>query len=192
MSLDGMGNRLAQICALERLNQTEFAHRTGVSPAFASDLLRDNKRPGCEFLTNLRQSLGVSIDWLLTGKGSMYGGEPIELGLFQHIVWQIQLVRAALVEEQVAAIQLLENLQLLKEGKTLPSFESSWHPASDMLKHEDLTLAMVLYNSHLWTRDVNQQIRNIHAAVLAHFQMQKPVCHSQFLERALRMDDSLG
>mgnify|MGYP002382008576 CR=1 FL=1 len=68
--LDGLGNRLAKVCAREGLNQSEFALRIGVSPGFVSDILRGNKRPGCEFLASLRQSLGVSIDWLLTGKGS--------------------------------------------------------------------------------------------------------------------------
>lgn len=184
--LDGLGNRLALVCAREGLNQSEFALRIGVSPGFVSDILRGNKRPGCEFLSSLRQSLGVSIDWLLTGKGSMYGGEPIEIGLFQHIVWQIQLVRAALLDEQPAAKQLLASFHQQEDGNAPPSPQSDWHPGSTALNQEDLALATVLYNSHLWTQDADQRIRNIHAAVLAHFQVQKPADHSQWLVNALR------
>ena len=186
--LDGLGNRLAKVCAREGLNQSEFALRIGVSPGFVSDILRGNKRPGCEFLASLRQSLGVSIDWLLTGKGSMYGGEPIELGLFQHIVWQIQLMRAAILDEQPAAKHLLAALYHQDDGIKPPPSESTWHPGSTALIQEDLALALLLYNSHLWTQDADQRIRNIHAAVLAYFQLQKPACHPQLLANALRVE----
>ncbi len=183
--LDGLGNRLSLVCAREGLNQTEFALRIGVSPGFVSDILRGNKRPGCEFLFNLRQSMGVSIDWLLTGKGSMYGGEPIDLGLFQHIVWQIQLVRAGLLDEQLAAKQLLAALHHQVDSNTLPSSIGTWYSDTGWLHQEDVALAMVLYNSHLWTQDADQCIRNIHAAVLAHFQAKQPANHSQSLANAL-------
>lgn len=185
-TLEGLGYRLAQVCTREGLNQTEFALRIGVTPGFVSDILRGNKKPGCEFLTSLRQSLGVSIDWLLTGKGSMYGGEPIELALFQHIVWQIQLVRAALIDEQPAAKQLLDTLYSRQEGAASSLAESDWQAGLTSLGQDDLALAMVLYNSHLWTQDVNQRVCNIHAAVLAHFQMQKPVNNLQSLFSALQ------
>ena len=39
---------------------------------------------------------------------------------------------------------------------------------------------------HLWTQDADQRIRNIHAAVLAHFQVQKPANQLQSLANALR------
>lgn len=190
--LDHLGNRLAQVCAREGLNQSEFALRIGVTPGFVSDILRGNKRPGCEFLANLRQSLGVSIDWLLTGKGSMYGGEPIKVSLFLHIVWQIQLVRAALLDERPAAKQLLESLHRQNESTMPPSSESTWHPDPGLLKHEDLTFATELYNSHLWAQDEAQRIRNIHAAVVAHFQVQKPTNHPQSLAVALRGTVNIG
>jgi transcriptional regulator with XRE-family HTH domain len=185
-SLEGLGHRLAQVCAREGLNQSEFALRIGVTPGFVSDILRGNKKPGCEFLFNLRQSLGVGIDWLLTGKGSMYGGEPIEIGLFQHIVWQIQLVRAALIDEQPAARQLLDSLYQQPDTDTTTFTASDWQASHTSLSLDDLALATVLYNSHLWTQDADQRIRNIHAAVLTHFQVQKPANHLQSLANALR------
>ncbi|MCC6504308.1 MAG: hypothetical protein IT475_02555 [Aquimonas sp.] len=49
-----------------------------------------------------------------------------------------------------------------------------------------LMVCWVSMRVHLWTQDADQRIRNIHAAVLAHFQVQKPANHLQSLANALR------
>lgn len=41
------------------------------------------KEPGADFLFGLREAFGVSIDWLLSGDGVMFGGHGIDLELLR-------------------------------------------------------------------------------------------------------------
>lgn len=172
--LTGFADRLIQAIAHSGLNQSEFARKAGVSPGFVSELVRGNKKPGAEFLYAVRVVYGISVDWLLTGEGTMAGAGAINLDLMRSIRLYVALARAAVLDENTTA-QLLTKLirdgrinEVLKEAE-MASFVDSITPLV-----EDADLTVELYNGHLETQDPIEQQRNVLAAAMAHFVSRKP------------------
>lgn len=182
--LDGLAARLAQAIAHSGLNQTDFARQLGVSPGFVSDVVRGNKKPGAEFLHAVRTSFGISIDWLLTGEGTISGGGTIDLGLLRTIRLQIAVARSAVVDANATAKALL---LLIRDGRLQ---EAANEPAIGRFLEEiaapdsDSELALELYNGQLWTQDPVAQQRNLLAAAIAHFEARKPIDKLAALSRA--------
>jgi transcriptional regulator with XRE-family HTH domain len=173
--LAGFGPRLGQVIAHLQLSQSEFARRVGVSPGFMSEVVRGNKRPGTEFLLSIRMVFGVSVDWLLTGEGTMFGGAGIDLDLLRAIRLQVAVARAAVAEGDPTAKALL---LLIRDGRlgeaaadpTLGAFLDRLCP-----EDRDFDLATELYNGHLATEDPATRQRNLLAAAVAHFEARKPL-----------------
>jgi len=174
-ALEALPARLAQVVAYAGVSQAELARRIGVSPGFVSDVLRGVKRPGVEMLMGLRSAFGVSVDWLLSGEGTMIGGAGIRHDLFRAIRLQIAVARAAVMEQDATARALL---LLIREGQLAAAAED---PAFKALLERvapedgDLDLAVELYNGHQWATDPVSQRRNLLAAATAHFEARKPV-----------------
>ena len=181
---DGLATRLALVISQTGLNQSEFARRLGASAGFVSDAARGVKKPGADFLHALRTVFGVSIDWLLTGEGTMHGGSGIDLELLRAIRLQIAVARTAVIDADPTATALL---LLIREGKLQ---EAASDPALgaflDRIAPEDsdFDLATELYNGHLWTDDSDAQRRNLLAAAIAHFEARKPIDKIASLARA--------
>lgn len=183
--LTGFADRLIQAIAHSGLNQSEFARKAGVSPGFVSELVRGNKKPGAEFLYSVRVVYGISVDWLLTGEGTMAGAGAINLDLMRSIRLYVALARAAVLDENTTA-QLLTKLirdgrinEVLKEAE-MASFVDSITPLV-----EDADLTVELYNGHLETQDPIEQQRNVLAAAMAHFESRKPFDKMAALSRTL-------
>jgi len=64
--LTAIGRRLRQVRGFET-SQTEFAQRLGISQSQLSKYERGQAAPTAEVLRRLKDSFGISIDWLLTG-----------------------------------------------------------------------------------------------------------------------------
>jgi transcriptional regulator with XRE-family HTH domain len=64
--LTAIGHRLRQVRGFET-SQTEFAQRLGISQSQLSKYERGQAAPTAEVLRRLKDSSGISIDWLLTG-----------------------------------------------------------------------------------------------------------------------------
>ena len=182
--LDGLAAMLAQSIAHSGLNQTDFAKQLGVSPGFVSDVVRGNKKPGAEFLHAVRTSFGISVDWLLTGEGTISGRGTIDLGLLRTIRLQIAVARSAVVDANTTAKVLL---LLIRDGRLE---EAANEPAIGRFLEEiaapdaDSELALELYNGQLWTQDPVAQQRNLLAAAIAHFEARKPIDKLAALSRA--------
>ena len=182
--LDGLAARLAQSIAHSGLNQTDFAKQLGVSPGFVSDVVRGNKKPGAEFLHAVRTSFGISVDWLLTGEGTISGSGTLDLGLLRTIRLQIAVARSAVVDANTTAKVLL---LLIRDGRLE---EAANEPAIGRFLEEiaapdaDSELALELYNGQLWTQDPVAQQRNLLAAAIAHFEARKPIDKLAALSRA--------
>lgn len=183
-ALDGLGSRVGQVIAHLGLSQTEFARRIGVSPGFVSEVARGNKRPGIEFLLAARQVFGVSLNWLVTGLGTMHGGDGINLDLLRTIRLQVAVAKAAITQGDATAKALL---LLIRDGRLK---EASNEPELRVyldrlcLEDSDRDLADELYNGHLWTEDPATQQRNLLAAAIAHFEARKPLDKLAALSRA--------
>lgn len=173
--LGSLPARLAQVVAYAGVSQAELARRVGVSAGFVSDVLRGIKRPGLEMLMGLREAFGVSVDWLLSGEGTMIGGAGIRHDLFRAIRLQISVARSAVIDQNPIAKALL---LLIREGQLAAATEE---PAFRELLERvspddgDLDLAVELYNGHQWATDPVSQRRNLLAAAVAHFETRKPM-----------------
>ena len=76
MSPDGrISARIREVRRRNGLTQIEFAERLGVPQKKISDVERGRTAPNPEFLLAVRNAMGVTIDWLLTGKGPEAVGE---------------------------------------------------------------------------------------------------------------------
>lgn len=173
--LESLHLRLAQVLAYTGINQAELARRVGMSPGFVSDVLRGVKRPGPELLLALRKSCGVSVDWLLSGEGTMIGGAGIRHDLFRAIRLQVAVARAAVIASDPTARALM---LLIREGQLAAAAEDpAFKTLLDELAPEDadLDLAIELYNGHQWASDPVAQRRNLLAAATAHFEARKPI-----------------
>jgi transcriptional regulator with XRE-family HTH domain len=174
-ALEALPARLAQVVAYAGVSQAELARRIGVSPGFVSDVLRGVKRPGVEMLMGLRAAFGVSVDWLLSGEGTMIGGAGIRHDLFRAIRLQIAVARAAVMNQDATARALL---LLIREGQLAAASEDpAFKALLDRVAPDDgdLDLAVELYNGHQWATDPVSQRRNLLAAATAHFEARKPV-----------------
>lgn len=182
--LDGFAARLSQVIAKVGLNQSEFARRIGVSAGFVSDAVRGVKKPGAEFLYAVRTNFGASVDWLLTGEGTAYGGGGIDLDLLRTIRLQIAVAKSAVIDGDPTARALL---LLIRDGRLQ---EATAEPGlRAFLDHiapndSDIDLATELYNGHLWTDDPSAQGRNLLAAAVAHFEARKPLDNVAALVRS--------
>jgi len=171
----GIAGRLQQVLAHAGLSQTELARRLGLSAGYVSEVVRGIKRPGTEFFIGIRRELKVSIDWLLSGEGAMVGGVGIRHELLRAIRLQVEVARAAVVDNDPVARALLV---LIREGQLQTATSDPQFVALlERLAPQDgqLDLAVELYNGHLWASDPVVQRRNILAAAVAHFEARKPV-----------------
>ncbi|MGE5453206.1 MAG: helix-turn-helix domain-containing protein [Acidobacteriota bacterium] len=171
----GLPDRINQVLSHAGLNQTDLARLLGLSSGFMSEVVRGVKRPGPDFFMGVRRLLGVSIDWLMTGEGTMTGGAGIRQDLFLAIRLQIAVVKSAIHDSDPLARALM---LLIREGHVA---EATADKAFSALLERiapadaDLDLAVELYNGHLWTADPVAQRRNLLAAIMAHFEARKPI-----------------
>ena len=174
-ALSGLPARLTQVLGHKGISQTELARLIGMSSGFVSQVMRGQKRPGAEFFVAVRKHLDVSIDWLMTGDGSMTGEVGIRHALLQAIRIQIAVARAAVSDDDPSAKALLI---LIREGQ-LAAATANKH-FQELLEritptNPDLDFAVELYNGHLWATDPIAQRRNLLAAAVAHFESRKPI-----------------
>jgi ribosome-binding protein aMBF1 (putative translation factor) len=62
------GSRLRDLRFNKGLSQTELINKVGISKGYLSDLENDKRTPGADVLYKLARELGVSMDYLWTGK----------------------------------------------------------------------------------------------------------------------------
>ena len=67
-----MKERLNELIEKKGLTATKFANMIEVNPSAISHLLKGRNKPGYDVLVNISKVFpDISMDWLLTGKGSM-------------------------------------------------------------------------------------------------------------------------
>jgi len=67
----GLGERIKQKRQALKITQQELAQRLGMTPQHISAIEQDKWAPSITLLPKLAEELGVSIDYLLTGKESI-------------------------------------------------------------------------------------------------------------------------
>lgn len=149
----GFGGRLLEVLADQRITQQALAEKLGASASFVSALVRGLKVPGADFIVALHDALGVSLNWLLLGQGTMYGDE-VNSDLLQSTVLQVQLVRRATVNKDIEAWVLLRNAFPefdLPTSRLPPPSEERLHGFLEalMAENQDLPVAISLVNTAL-------------------------------------------
>lgn len=78
-----MKERLNELIEKKGLTATKFANMIEVNPSAISHLLKGRNKPGYDVLVNIAKVFpDISMDWLLTGKGSMsVSPSPVNLSL---------------------------------------------------------------------------------------------------------------
>lgn len=172
--IEGLGPRLALAILHLGISQAELAKRIGSSPGFVSDVVRGMKKPGAEFLHSVQHTFGISVDWLLSGDGTMQGGSGINLELLRRLRLLVAVARAGVADDDPTAKALL---LLIRDGRL---GEVSADPAlrefveALCLDDEDLDLATEIYNGQLATEDPAARQRNALRAAVAYFEARKP------------------
>lgn len=78
-----MNRRLEQFLKAENISQSQFADNIGVARGSVSHILAGRNKPGFDFLLNMAKAYpSLNLDWLITGKGRMYGGGKTPSTLF--------------------------------------------------------------------------------------------------------------
>lgn len=68
-----MNRRLLQFLQAENITQSQFADTLSVARGSVSHILSGRNKPGYDFLESLLLHFPrLNLDWLMTGKGSMY------------------------------------------------------------------------------------------------------------------------
>ncbi len=171
---DGFTHRLERLLQLAGVNQSQFAKRMRISSGFVSDVLRGAKQPGKLFFVAIQQEFNVSLDWLISGKGTPSGDTPIRMSLMHTIRLHVALARSAFQDRNPQAKALLR----LVQDERLTRLED--HEAlTELLRSipddpRDFGLVLELYNSHVFTSDPTEQRRNLLRGAVAHFERHFP------------------
>ena len=87
---DNPGYRLRLLRLKLKKAQQEFADELGVSGSTMSRYEKNLRCPNTYFFRLLREKTGVDLNWLLTGKGSMFEVYPQDLIRIKSIGTKIQ------------------------------------------------------------------------------------------------------
>jgi transcriptional regulator with XRE-family HTH domain len=94
-----LGSRLDQLISDLNMNQGAFAKKLECSPAFISEVLRDLKKPGTDFLIRISTTFNVSLDWLILGVEPRFLYESklaeIDLEKIKFIALRVELAELA-------------------------------------------------------------------------------------------------
>jgi transcriptional regulator with XRE-family HTH domain len=69
-----IATRLRSVLDLKGLSIKEASDAVGIPYRTLQNYLLDEREPNAKAMSALRTHLGVSVDWLLTGEGSMFHG----------------------------------------------------------------------------------------------------------------------
>lgn len=173
--IKGYAARFARIISFTGLTQTEFAKAIGVSGAFVSDAVNGLKKPGGEILVRINRVFGVSIDWLLTGHGTMSGYQTIDGDLFRDIRLYIGIVKAAIIKKQPVAHQVLELLKENKLEKAIDNVKIAEFLESITLSDSDYDLAVELYNEFIQTENPAERQQYLLTSTINKLQIRNPI-----------------
>lgn len=73
-----IATRLRSVLDLKGLSIKEASDVVGIPYRTLQNYLLDEREPNAKAMSALRTHLGVSVDWLLTGEGSMFHGVSVQ------------------------------------------------------------------------------------------------------------------
>lgn len=178
-----LGSRLNLAIVRNGQKQADFARAIGASPTFVSDVVRGQKKPGSEFLVAIKRAAKISIDWLLTGDGTISGQTPIDLEQMRSVRLRVSLAELACLENDRMAQGILDLIEQDRLSDIIdePSIQSFLNSALDRPVPIDLILS--LYNSQVWNEDKASAGKSVIQNALSYFKAKKPVDFSALLHQ---------
>lgn len=160
----GFCERFGEMLNELNLSQNEFARQLGSTSAYVSNVARGKSKPGMEFLQRIAETFGISLDWLVLGKGSPGGQQG--LNAEWHYAVMLRVALAQLIAEGNSDAEALA--KELLEPKALKKGIADAH--ADLLVElnawtSQANLIATLYNQHLNEKDI--QRRNADALMSA-------------------------
>lgn len=67
--------RLKQVMEVKGFNLKTFSEQTDIPYRTLQNYILTNREPSAESLTKLHSQLGINLNWLMSGKGDMFGNE---------------------------------------------------------------------------------------------------------------------
>ena len=67
--------RLKQVMEVKGFNLKTFSEQTDIPYRTLQNYILTNREPSAESLTKLHSLLGINLNWLMSGKGEMFGNE---------------------------------------------------------------------------------------------------------------------
>ena len=95
-----IGERIKSCRKIKDLTQHQLASKLGVTPQHISAIEQNNRTPSLSFLAKLGEELGVTTDYLITGKESAVNG----------VITSIKTDRRLKLEDKKALITLVNSL----------------------------------------------------------------------------------
>lgn len=166
---DGFCARFGQLLAVLNISQNEFARQMGSTSAFISNLARGKSRPGLDFLAKISTTFGVSLDWLVLGKGTLRGDPFIDLEWLHTVALRVELAQLASGGNQEAKTLILE---LLGEHSPTLTVTPARQVLLDMLAATTSRAPLVasLYNRYLGQRNPVERARDVLRAAVQQLQ----------------------
>lgn len=166
--------RLLSVVAYSGMTQGNFAKAIDTSPGFLSDILRGLKKPGTDFFIKLKNNFDVSLDWLISGEGSMTGHKFIDHNMIDSIDLQMAVVKAAVIDGNESAKALLATLK--RDDFNERELDKSHEKVLDEISPTNLDLKLIidLYNRNILINDSKIQRQNTLSAAILHYEGRKP------------------
>ena len=157
---DGFNIRFAQLLAALNISQNEFARQIGSTSAFISNMARGKSRPGLDFLAKISTTFGVSLDWLVLGKGTLKGEQFIDPEWLHTVTLRVELAKLAAAGNQEAKALVAE---LLGERAPVITVTPARQALLDMLASTTAhgPLLVSLYNRFLGQGDPSSRAHEV-------------------------------
>ena len=157
---DGFFVRFNELFTILGISQNELARQIGSTSAFISNIATGKAKPGLEFLQKIATHFGISLDWLILGKGVPHGKTYIDSGWYHTARLRIELAKLAFQgnEEAKKLVNELLNNHLDTKNNT-----DQRHRLIDKLADVtvDDPMLVMLYNLYSSTPDEQQRARNV-------------------------------
>lgn len=168
----GFCERFGEMLNELNLSQNEFARQLGSTSAFVSNVARGKSKPGLEFLQRIAETFGISLDWLVLGKGSPGGQQG--LNAEWHYAVMLRVALAQLIAEGNSDAETLA--KELLEPKALKKGIADAH--ADLLaelnaRTSQAHLIATLYNQYLSEQDIQRRNADALTSAIASLKARK-------------------
>lgn len=152
--------RFNELFIILGISQNEFARQIGSTSAFISNIATGKAKPGLEFLQKIAIHFGVSLDWLVLGKGTPHGKTFIDSDWYHTVRLRIELAKLASNRDEEA--KKLVN-ELLDKDLDTKNKTGQRHQLIDKLAYAtvDDSMLVMLYNLYSSAPDKQQRARDV-------------------------------